>query len=48
MTVPLTASKGVCNASFTVPAAVPSQVTGQPDDRPLGIRFLRFDYSPAR
>jgi hypothetical protein len=44
MTVPLMSAHGVCVASFAVPTAVPQQVTGRPDTRELGVRFLRFDY----
>jgi Dolichyl-phosphate-mannose-protein mannosyltransferase len=45
LTVPLRPQQGVCAVTFNVtPTAVPLQVTGQPDTRALGIRFLRFDY----
>jgi hypothetical protein len=46
MTVPLVAEKGVCEVTYTVPVAVPLQVTHLPDTRQLGVRFLRFAYRP--
>jgi Dolichyl-phosphate-mannose-protein mannosyltransferase len=48
MTTPLVAAGGTCSVTFDVPAAIPQQVTGLPDTRPLGVRFLRFAYHPAR
>jgi len=41
---------GMCAVNFIVsPTAVPAQVLpGDGDTRTLGIRFLRFDYVPAR
>jgi hypothetical protein len=48
LSVPLRPQHGVCAVTFNVsPTAVPAQVTGQPDTRALGIRFLRFDYRPS-
>jgi len=41
---------GVCAVNFLVnPTAVPAKVlAGNPDTRTLGIRFLGFDYEPAK
>jgi hypothetical protein len=44
MTVPLKAAGGTCTVVFNVPTAVPLEVTGQPDTRALGVRFLGFKY----
>jgi hypothetical protein len=48
--VPLRRHAGVCAVNFLVnPTAVPAQVIpGNRDARTLGIRFLGFDYEPAR
>jgi Dolichyl-phosphate-mannose-protein mannosyltransferase len=47
MTVPLVPEKGICDVTYTVPVAVPQQVTHLPDTRQLGVRFLRFTYHRA-
>jgi hypothetical protein len=43
-------ARGVCAINFLVnPTAVPAQVfPGNGDTRTLGIRFLGFDYEPAK
>jgi hypothetical protein len=46
MKVPLRAVNGVCDVAFSVPVAVPQEVTHLPDTRQLGVRFLRFAYRP--
>jgi hypothetical protein len=48
--VPLPRRKGVCAVNFLVgPTAVPAQsIPGNGDTRTLGIRFVGFDYRPAR
>jgi hypothetical protein len=46
MTVPLTPTDGACSVKFSVPVAVPQLVTGSPDTRQLGVRFLNFAYQP--
>lgn len=48
--VPLPRHLGACQVNFVItPTAVPAQVfPGNGDPRTLGIRFLRFDYRPAR
>jgi hypothetical protein len=48
MTVPLQGKGGICLATFTVPTAIPAEVTGQADTRGLGVRFLAFVYHPPR
>ena len=48
MTVPLEGKAGVCPVTFSIPTAVPQLVTGRPDTRALGVRFLHFAYSPKR
>jgi hypothetical protein len=46
--VPLRASRGECDISFSVaPTVVPAQARpGNPDTRTLGVRFLRVDNRP--
>jgi hypothetical protein len=48
MTTPLVTVGGTCSVTFDVPTAIPREVTGLPDTRALGVRFLRFAYHPAR
>ena len=46
--VPLAASKGVCNVTFTVtPTAVPATVLQNGDTRVLGIRMQDITYRPG-
>jgi hypothetical protein len=49
-TVSLPSNVPVCAVKYRItPTAVPAQVLpGNGDTRTLGIRFLRFDYVPAR
>lgn len=48
MTIPLIPAGTTCPVTFDVPTAIPQQVTGLPDTRALGVRFLGFAYRPAR
>jgi hypothetical protein len=45
LTVPLRPQNGICRVTFTVsPTAVPAIVSGAPDGRRLGARFVEFTY----
>jgi hypothetical protein len=48
MTIPLIPAGGTCSVTFDVPTAIPQQVTGLPDTRALGVRFLSFAYHRAK
>jgi hypothetical protein len=48
MTIPLVPAGGTCSVTFDVPTAIPQEVTGIPDTRALGVRFLRFAYQPSK
>jgi hypothetical protein len=50
VSVPLPQRAGICAVNFIVsPTSVPAQaIPGKLDTRTLGIRFLGFDYRPAR
>jgi 4-amino-4-deoxy-L-arabinose transferase-like glycosyltransferase len=48
LTVPMRSEDGHCSVRLRVsPTAIPAQVLGTPDSRPLGVRLTRFDYRPA-
>jgi hypothetical protein len=47
LTVPLVPGKDHCSVLFSVsPTAVPADVIHNLDTRPLGVRFLEFEYRP--
>jgi hypothetical protein len=47
LVVPMTPEHGRCSVTLRVsPTAVPAQVLGIPDSRPLGVRMTRAEYVP--